>query len=489
MVLPVCERRVRRFLVVCHRADHARQALIRLEDALRTASLGDETRLLVVRRLNLARVPLGASATTWSLRLEEQFRRLRAVAVPVGDATAAQAEVVSFRDVDEPWLQLVERVLRGQPCGEWFWVKATPGWKPGMSAAETLRLALHTLARKSTDTALVLVRRLASAGLGVEFLNALRLEDLRRALPELASIPLAQEPLAASIPGLIEMNPPAWLRPLLTRLPTEDARADLLVAAAVSGEGLPLPSPRVLTFLAAKWREGEEQPGSPDRGTLSIPPRSETKPASVRPQSPASARQEARAVEAKVETKSSLRNQAGLFSQVRAETEVTKTPQLFPPAPATREQSEDHPLHTSAGGLFFLVRLFELVELPDILRRQPELDQAGLPWRLFRAALRLTQVRDDDAWWLLPCPALPLPAGSLWRPLLRAHHLCRALTVLSLRALICRPALVALAETHIDVFFRANEADVRIRRAALDVDPGWVPWLRRRIAFHYNRET
>jgi hypothetical protein len=29
---------------------------------------------------------------------------------------------------------------------------------------------------------------------------------------------------------------------------------------------------------------------------------------------------------------------------------------------------------------------------------------------------------------------------------------------------------------------------MRIRRAGLDIDPGWVPWLGRVVSFHY-RET
>jgi hypothetical protein len=64
----------------------------------------------------------------------------------------------------------------------------------------------------------------------------------------------------------------------------------------------------------------------------------------------------------------------------------------------------------------------------------------------------------------------------------------RTLATLSLRDLVRRPALVSLTETHVDVFFRPGDADMRIRRAGLDVDPGWVPWLQRVIAFHYDRE-
>ena len=67
--------------------------------------------------------------------------------------------------------------------------------------------------------------------------------------------------------------------------------------------------------------------------------------------------------------------------------------------------------------------------------------------------------------------------AALW---LRRH--CR----LSLRSLINRPGRVILTATHWDVIFDLNQVDLRLRRLALDVDPGWVPWLGRVVQFHYR---
>jgi hypothetical protein len=36
--------------------------------------------------------------------------------------------------------------------------------------------------------------------------------------------------------------------------------------------------------------------------------------------------------------------------------------------------------------------------------------------------------------------------------------------------------------------FDVRRADVRIRKAGLDLDPGWVPWLGRVLSFHYVDE-
>ena len=35
------------------------------------------------------------------------------------------------------------------------------------------------------------------------------------------------------------------------------------------------------------------------------------------------------------------------------------------------------------------------------------------------------------------------------------------------------------------VLFDLTRVDIRIRRAGLDIDPGWVPWLARVVLFHY----
>ena len=62
---------------------------------------------------------------------------------------------------------------------------------------------------------------------------------------------------------------------------------------------------------------------------------------------------------------------------------------------------------------------------------------------------------------------------------------CRGYAGLTLLDLIQRTGRIAMTRTHIDLFFDLNSVDIRIRRAALDVDPGWLPWLGRVVSFHY----
>jgi hypothetical protein len=138
--------------------------------------------------------------------------------------------------------------------------------------------------------------------------------------------------------------------------------------------------------------------------------------------------------------------------------------------------------------LFFLLPVLVRLGLPNLLTEHPHLAQTGLPWHILHAALALARLRKPDPLSSLPTPPIPPQHGTLAPILLRSHHLVRRLTDLTLPGLVRRPALVTLTVAHIDIFFRPKDADVRIRRAGLDLDPGWVPWLQRVVRFHFNRD-
>jgi hypothetical protein len=62
---------------------------------------------------------------------------------------------------------------------------------------------------------------------------------------------------------------------------------------------------------------------------------------------------------------------------------------------------------------------------------------------------------------------------------------CRLYARLGLHDLVCRPGRVSATRTHIDVIFDHRHADIRVRKAGMDLDPGWIPWLGRVVLFHY----
>jgi len=73
------------------------------------------------------------------------------------------------------------------------------------------------------------------------------------------------------------------------------------------------------------------------------------------------------------------------------------------------------------------------------------------------------------------------------------HHAvrrwCRRKARIGLASLICRRGWVNSTRTHLEISFALSQLDLRVRLMALDVDPGWVPWLGLVIRFRYGEES
>lgn len=215
--------------------------------------------------------------------------------------------------------------------------------------------------------------------------------------------------------------------------------------------------------------------------------------------------------------------------------------------PRWRGRENGAPEPTQAGGLFFLVNAMERLGMMEVLHRHPELVEADLPGRVLLRVAERTRVPPDDpavqalddardagetgARYPFESPAVwargvaregeaveraeagrtlrldasgrlllglrpaeggtPAPgAGDLdlvteaWVTALRRW--CRRHARMGLHGLVRRPGRVAYTHTHVDVTLALRGADVRARAAGLDLDPGWVPWLGRVVAFHYT---
>jgi hypothetical protein len=148
--------------------------------------------------------------------------------------------------------------------------------------------------------------------------------------------------------------------------------------------------------------------------------------------------------------------------------------------------------HTSVAGLLYLVPLIERAGISSLMLRRPELVESGWPVRLIRRVARRLRVDPLDAALLaLPRADAALTDSRAERTdtaaALRAlRRWCRARARVSIGALVRRPGRVSWSRTHIDVHLPLACADVRVRKAGLDIDPGWVPWLGRVVRFHYD---
>ncbi len=63
---------------------------------------------------------------------------------------------------------------------------------------------------------------------------------------------------------------------------------------------------------------------------------------------------------------------------------------------------------------------------------------------------------------------------------------CRRYARMGLHDVVRRRGRLAFTRTHVDVTLPLRGVDVRARAVGLDLDPGWVPWLGRVVAFHYT---
>jgi len=63
---------------------------------------------------------------------------------------------------------------------------------------------------------------------------------------------------------------------------------------------------------------------------------------------------------------------------------------------------------------------------------------------------------------------------------------CRPFLCIGLSDLVCRAGRISQTRTHIDVLLDYRQADVRVRKAGLDLNPGWVAWLGRVVTFYYS---
>ncbi len=445
-------RHVRRLRLTCERTEDARHGQVLLDDALRTADLGDETRLIVVRRCDLGRLSPGASALHWSRRVEEAFRSARPVAVRFDSAESAQANAVFFANVHEPWLTLAERVATGQRCHEWFWRAAVPQWSPGTPVGETLRRSFRALADQGgLILTLVLGLRLQTQGVLAALLRVLERSDLASLGSELGQGGDApRESLAGGTAGLLPADGarggPVAEADYARAWGPHDRRTRWLAALVVAGGTAPTSEAELGPTLAQAVLPGlVQQIVLQWTGQESVPPA---------PQTPVATRR-------------------------RPATGAIERPPLAAP-PADRAP-------TAAGGLFFILPLLVRAGLPHFLQRQAVGLRAVLPWQILQCCLRHARTPARDPLWQA-LEGLPPPAHPVARWVLAAHRQARAVAGLSLRAIVTRPAVVTLSPTHIDVLFRPDEADVRIRGARLDFDPGWVPWLSRVVAFHFNHE-
>lgn len=536
----IAERRVRHLGIRAPDAAGARRAGLLIEDALRTASLpGDGGELLLVRRLRLPAFGAQASPQQVALGLESACRATAAVAgAESDDARLARALAVRFADALEAHLALTTQLLGGRPARAWCWALAVPGYRPEEGVRAGLRRVALSLARREEAPVALACwwdallaagaapRLLLALGADEAALLAARVRARRGALPDDGADADARRTLLR------------WVR---TTFPPTDARrqlAESLTRDAPAGPASPPPEDIAGTAGSAAatrpphalgdHRPGAEPgtkpqaqgrtrlqetagPGALDDhdggrdGGRSLPLRESGAQQGPPPERPRHRQTPHAAAQAPAIAQSEEPDGGGAgqrrdlppaaVAAAQAAGRAAAPADAAPTRRAPHARRPDAPARphtlalsqpTAAGGLLFLLPVLERLGLPEWLDAHPQ-HAATLPVHLLGHLLHRLQLAEDDPAWRLgtpPPPGEPAVAAAAWLAACRRH--LRLQAGIGPASLCLRPARLDLTSTHADVWLGMDQTDLRVRRAGLDLDPGWVPWFGRVVRFHYG---
>jgi hypothetical protein len=489
-----------------------------LEEALRFADLPGERegRIYCFRTVAFSGLSTEAPRSTWMARVQTTLGTLAAEAVHASVPHASSRNAVYFHSQEDAQETALQLALTGQPT-PWFVASALQLDSALTPQATVFAVVEHLLVMVpfSAAASLILSALEENASPAAVLLQAisesaarswLRSLDKRPSSPPQASTARlgVRIPTLSAARGLIIAN-------AALHFGWQDSRTQWLVALLLAAETPALASNGgIVVHARDTLRNLEAQQLASMERCLNVGAAAANPPrlffADETPQ-PARFSVEPRAV-AHAEDSAP---------------EPSATPPKRKPAPSMRRAA----LHllgepTACAGLYFLLHPLRRLGIADALAACPPLEDADLTTHILRALARRTGISTADAMLLALNPALPtddnfiLPTETLasvplaaWpqnlcpadnRPC-TSHDLLRAWTLavqrwcwhhagLTLHQIVHRPGTVWRSRTDLDVTLPLDHADLRIRRAGLDLDPGWLPWLGlygRVVRFHYHQ--
>ncbi|WP_213955767.1 MULTISPECIES: hypothetical protein [unclassified Variovorax] len=470
---------------------HAWQLQARLDDALRCASLPDTgERLLLVRRLDLGRMPAGWGAQRLSLHIERCVQAAGLHWVHGDAAEAAEASAVWFASPFEAMRCYAVRLASGAGAAAWHWRLALPAevLAPDADAGERLRRIVRELVLSpgAVNTVPALLEALADAG-HARWARAQTLPALGALLREHGvRLPLS------------------WAGGHLMAAGPESTPSRERVAGAVASEADTAAFATPMKAAPQDAPHAQPTPATPARPRASAPRLSLAAQASFEtaPPAPDDTSMQAAFVVTDPAIADPVAPRSGVtLTAADAATRGLHAPPSAaidaPSPPPSRLHDDGEASHprileaigqfTAAGGLLCLVPVLSRMRIDAV-----DSELAPLAQRLLqRIAARLDLHGDDATWSLaaaLAAPDAPRAADlhartTHWLNTLRRH--LRLQCGIGLASLALRPGWLDWGPTHIDVHLPLAQVDLRIRRAGLDIDPGWVPWLQRIVRFHY----
>lgn len=539
------ERRIRRLKIRGRDDDMPRMRSL-LEEAFRIASLPGlpPNATVLVRRLDLGRIHTNLSPGRLADIVSETVHNQARGAVCLDQQSfTGEAGVVWFSDPLRPYQVLLQRLLDGKAANEWYWASFFPNQQLSLNQVLISALMAKACQTQAGGLSIALLVQACLQPARLSRLFPLLTPTLVRQLlhmqgiaPEALPDSLAQRPerrdnlvFGAKTHRLIP--PPnlngAWrdaiktagacwgydevrtrwlaLQALFCFRPIHIERRDVLSGIAVSHW--------LEAWSTSMSDEHRGQGNGPESKTQGYGADEVWSASQERAFSPlgAEAFQERGAAPAPQDH----------FVNTRSAAQI-RLPHVVSNADSINGVSNIKPGQFSAvTGFALLIPLLQRLWMDELLWRHAVLQNLDFPRQLLWAMATRFKVNEQDPVWRL-FEGLELTPNAIienfspppaWQQLMQAsnisprhfpmqaknprfqqliaglqlgcamflRHHCK----LSLPALIRRPGNVVLTETHWDAVFDLNQTDLRLRRMALDSDPGWVSWLAKVVQFHY----
>jgi hypothetical protein len=504
-----------------------------LEDALGTAEFDDCGRLVVVRALVLPRFPVRTSSAWVARAIEAAWRAQAAYAVHASAAEAPSARAVYFRDVTEARLIFLQALSAGASVDAWFWPLAVPDLALGTPRNEAIVRVLAALVCEPGGT-----ERPGLAALGACMMewSATQLRALLDALPatqpaafagfadgvpvagpELESARTVRRATADAVPGTLgdAVRLIASVLDVEPRLARAGGwRCAMLAELFLRANAPPgtVPAPHVVREVlraAAQLAGASRAARTSDCERLPVAealPPEETRP-------PADLQLEAQPSRGDLldgRGGDSARALPGSIAASRVPA-TTAAPLGLPARPWLEGATA-----TRFGGLLLVLNVLDRLGIDAWLELQGPGVRASFVTVLLAEVAHRLRIPSDDPHWELLAGAGELRAAlrdrswqwrgfgwPVWTPLEpvvdEVAHLERSISlwIRALRGVLrrrCRIGLATLARrnawlsvtsTHVDLVYALSATDLRVRRAGLDGDPGWLPWFGRIVALHF----
>jgi hypothetical protein len=509
-----------------------RRGELLLEDALHTASLpaADGGWLWLVRSLSVGRIDPRGSSTSLALAIERQLAQLGPLALHGSDPGAETAPVVYFRTSLEAPILLALKLYRGEPVQGWFWSVAVPAWQPGTQPEQALRQILRGTFLLPGGVAAVaqFVQALVLAQAGAYLMASLSPQDGPLLMQASGWAAAAAGPASGCRTAEL---PAPWHSTLLEGIcqwGAGDGRTLWLVATAlVATNPSRLADPTLLdqshavieqllpgrlaaaaAAAAQESQDGLDHHGPQEPWHAEVPPTWGLAPG----QAGSTSRRKPEPGEA-TGTPAQRGNEPLPTAPAPAASPYGVNPYGVSPSGVSPSEANGAdlpqptpaielaslvwsglpPCNTSYAGLLFVIPLLSQLGMEAWLANHPQLLEWDWPRHLLlRIAAQLGIPPEDPVLAALAADGLEPGAQVVvlnsisrhWSKMLRRWS--QAPGRLSLAALVRRPGSLVWQRTHLDLYFDHRQAEIRVRRLGLDLDPGWVSWLALVVQFHYR---